>query len=253
MNPADTIAIMLLVLFGIAIGIGSTVVWLAIRWNRKLAAFPGPYARRIAHERDSRRVKLLQGRRPTIWLAIRSRDPIEILDAFSLNDPTPCSWSDGLNSDHELFIAPPLRGWILVVGNAIPDPETDVDLCFRFLQNLSRKLGQVQLFQADHTSNQHAWIRVENGRVIRAYAWAGSTLWNQGVKTRAEIELGLKCFAYGENVTAMRWQISELLAANTEKVPLVAARWSLDPVELEQHLLPGVRGIAGNPSDRFEP
>ena len=34
-----------------------------------------------------------------------------------------------------------------------------------------------------------------------AYAWADETLWNQGLKTAAEIELRLKCLTYGADLS----------------------------------------------------
>ena len=73
----------------------------------------------------------------------------------------------------------------------MPDPAVDVDACFRFVVDLSRKLGQVQFFSASRILHHHAWVRVEGGRVVRAYAWAGETLWSQGLRTPAEKELGM--------------------------------------------------------------
>jgi len=252
MSPADAVPVTLLLLFGAAIGIGGTIVWLAIRWNRQalgpLNLWPGRRARTARSE--FRRRYLHFAKRPVVWLAIRSRNPLEVQAALALADPTPCSWIEGLNGENRLFIAPPVRGWVLVAGSGLPDPAEDVDRCFRFLRELSRKLGHVQFFHADRVLQHHAWARLEAGRVVRAYAWAGATLWNQGARTDAEAELGLRCFSYGEDLPPAKWGISELLAANVEKVPLLAERWSLDPVELEVRMLPA-RGIAGRPSVRY--
>jgi hypothetical protein len=110
---------------------------------------------------------------------------------------------------------------------------------------LSRKLGHVQFFQADRVWHRHAWARVEAGRVVRAYAWADKTLWNQGTKTAAEVELGLKCFAYDETVSAAAWRASDLMAANVEKIPSLAARWSLNPAAIDTRFWEHRRGIAG--------
>jgi len=35
--------------------------------------------------------------------------------------------------------------------------------------------------------------RMDDGYVTRAYAWAGGTIWNQGAKSAAEMELKMKC------------------------------------------------------------
>src|SRR6185295_7557650 len=106
-----------------------------------------------------------------------------------LNNPTPCSWEEGLAraQGHKLFISPPVGGWILVMGSDLPDPGDDVDKCFRFILDLSRKLGHVQYFSANRVVDHHSWAQAEQGRVLRAYAWAGRTVWHQGKMTRAEI------------------------------------------------------------------
>jgi hypothetical protein len=126
-----------------------------------------------------------------------------------------------------------------------------VDACFRFLTELSRRVGHVQLFKADATLMHHAWARLEAGRVVRAYAWAGGTLWNQGMKTPAESELGLKCFGYGEGPRPADWSFNELISSNVEKVPLLAARWSLNPAEIDARLVERSRGVTGWPARRY--
>lgn len=190
-------------------------------------------------------------RRPTCWIAIRSRNLLAVQTALGLDHAKPCSWSEGLSSDRQLFISPPLQGWILVMGAGLPDPSEDVDECFRYLMELSRRLGHVQMFKADATLMHHAWARVEAGRVVRAYGWANGTLWNQGLRTDAEKELGLKCFGYGEGTQVMAWGGDELLASNVEKVPLLAARWSLNPAEIDARLVERSRGVTGSPARRF--
>ena len=79
---------------------------------------------------------------------------------------------------------------------------------------------------------------MDEGCVTRAYAWAGETLWNQGVKTLPEIELGLKCFAYGESPAT-----TNNAEANVKKVPLLAARWSLDPAAINSRFVKHFTGI----------
>ena len=70
---------------------------------------------------------------------------------------------------------------------------------------------------------------MDDGCVTRAYAWAGETIWNQGVETIAEIELDMNCLGYGEDAGTEPWTTNEPASTNFEKIPLLAARWSLDP------------------------
>jgi hypothetical protein len=167
--------------------------------------------------------------------------------ALRLHKPTPCSWDEGLSAAHEskLFISPPINGWILVLGSRLPDASDDVDLCFRFLLALSRKVGQVQYFSANRVVNHHAWVHMQNGRVVRGYAWAGKTIWNQGSKTAAELELGLRCFDYAHAPEPTGYAQRDPLGQNTERVSLLARRWSIDPAAIDVRRLRETPGIAG--------
>jgi len=251
-NPSDTIAISLFGLISLVITGGlfmTTVVRLlkkkqALREqaHRSVGNRPGTGA--LAHSP-------LQSRRPNSWLAIRCRDMAAVQGALGLHNARPCSWAQGLTDGRRLFIAPPLNGWTLAFGSGLPDPGEDVDAAFRFVRELSRKLGQVQFFQAEPLLQHHAWVLAESGRIVRAYAWAGATVWNQGIKTTAETALGVKCFGYGEVSTTDEWTVAAFIVANVEKVPQIARRWSLDPAEIDLRTLASAHGIAGQHSRRY--
>jgi len=244
-NTGDLIPITLLLLLAGAFVTGALVVVFAVRWqrmHRALDRLPGEASLRF----EKPAIAAALAPRPSSWLAIRSRSLQAVESALGLHNPKPCTWSESLAGDQKLFIAPPWNGWILVIGSGLPDPADDVDLCFRFLLDLSHKLGQVQFFNANLALGHHAWAQLNSGRVIRAYAWAGQTLWNQGIKTPSELQLGMKCFAYCERPSILPAGFSEIIVANTEKVPLLAAHWSLDPAGIDEQLLEQASGIAGD-------
>lgn len=248
MNMADLIPVVLLVLLALGLSIGTGMVLLALRLVRQKALVEtqvSPPPTGFPYERSS------FSRRPGCWLAVRCDQVLSVQSALGLHNPTPCSWAEGLAGEKGLFIAPPVRGWILVVGSGLPDPGADVDACFRLVLGLSRKLGQVQFFNANRILNHHAWVRVESGRVVRAYAWAGQTLWHQGEQTRAERELGMECRDYCAAAEDNGFGEWDAIASNVDRVPLLAARWSLDPAGLDESFLEHERGIAGEPSRRY--
>jgi hypothetical protein len=183
--------------------------------------------------------------RPTLWIAIRGSDPRSIQSALGLHHATSCSWEEGLIEarDHKLFISPQIAGWTLVVGSDLPEPGEDVDECFHFLTNLSRKVGHLQYFCANRALNHHAWAIVDRGQVFRAYAWASQTVWNQGPVTAAEKELGMACFPYAARLDYTQ---REVLGGNTEKVNALAARWSVDPAAVVENAFDSEMGIVGN-------
>jgi hypothetical protein len=133
-----------------------------------------------------------------------------------------------------------------VVGSLLPEPAEDVDACFRFLQRLSRELGEVQFFSVNRVVGHHAWARFECGLALRGYAWAGETLWNQGHKTWAERKLGLRCYDYCESDARSQFAQLERSRANAEKILLLAAIWSLDPSSIDDSALAHAFGIAGD-------
>jgi hypothetical protein len=192
--------------------------------------------------------------RPNRWLAIKTSDIAKVQDALGLHNPTPCSISEGLGlgkmGDRKLFVSPPIDGWILVVGQGLPDPSDDVDIFYHFIMRLSRALGGVQFFCSNRALNHHAWVRAENNKIYRAYAWAGETLWNEGEVTAAERELGLRCFDYGEQPSIFPFSAREAHFANAEKVPMLATRWSIDPSAIAQMGYNPHPGISGDFSNR---
>lgn len=64
---------------------------------------------------------------PETWLAVKSRNLLGVQEALSLHNPRPCSWLEGFTNADTLFVAPPVKGWILVTGRGLPIPSEDVD------------------------------------------------------------------------------------------------------------------------------
>jgi hypothetical protein len=247
LSENEVMPVLILLLTGAVMGGFLCLGLLVLHFQRRDRLATRRLTRHSEPQRGERRVGGGLFQVPTRWLAIRSANPHLVQAALGLANPKPCSWEEGLSAAHEqkLFISPPVSGWILVMGSSLPDPGEDVDKCFRFILDLSRKLGHVQYYSIHRAVNHHAWIQAEHGVVQRAYAWSGRTLWNQGRLTRAEIELGLKCYAYGEGEERIDFGRVDPAAVNTERVPLLASRWSLDPTAIDARMLKEHQGIAG--------
>jgi hypothetical protein len=227
---------MLLLIHMIALGVGVMIfgwmLYLQRRARRELYGLPGTRKFLPASQHLPQR--------PACWLAVRSASTESVKDALGLDRAAPCSWTEGLAGGHEFFISPRVHGWVIVTGLGLPSPSEDVDACFIFLCTLSRKLGHIQFFYADKFSHHHAWARLDDGCVTRAYAWTGETVWNQGIETLPEIEIGVKTFGYGDKSVA-----SLEAETNFDRIPLLAARWSLDPAEVKLSSARESIGIAG--------
>lgn len=226
--------LLMLIPLGVVLGIGAFVIYGV--WRRRL--FDGFFFDDVPGDATGvlEAAKFAAGlavfERPARWLAVKSRNAGAVQAALDLRQPAPCSWEECLaeTGAGKLFVSQPISGWVLVAGQGLPDPAEDVDVCYRFLRALSRKLGNVQFYSVNRVLNHHAWALLEDGVVYRAYAWAGRTLWNEGFVTAAEKELGMVCFDYGCDSGVPAY--GELAAEDTEKLNRLAGRWSLDPAAI---------------------
>jgi hypothetical protein len=236
----EIVSLLMLIPLTVVLGIGAFFIYCA--W-RRATLFSGAEPR--SHLPTTFRSATFE--QPGRWLAVKAASPSVVQAALHLHRPTPCSWEEGLAEAREdkLFISPSFAGWVLVVGSGLPEPSDDSDRFYHFLTALSRKLGHVQFFSSSHVVSHHCWVMLDKGRVFRAYAWAGETLWNQGPLTSAEKDLGMLCLEYASEQSP--FALREALAANSEKVHQLAARWSIDPGAIPPEVWSS-RGIVGDVS-----
>ena len=184
---------------------------------------------------------------PEQWLAIRSGNVAAIQETLGLSNPQRCTWKDGfaITGVERLFISPPVNGWILVVGPALPAPEEDVDFCFHFISHISKRLGHVQFFSVNSALNHHCWVRAHTGHIERAYAWCGETQWNQGPVTPEESVIGMECHQYGISIEDLDPKQIAQLNNNTVNISQLAARWSINPDALSPEIFTKSSGITG--------
>ncbi|MSU33565.1 MAG: hypothetical protein EXS36_00320 [Pedosphaera sp.] len=215
--------------FGLVVGLGAVFVALYRRHVRQLRRLNRGFDQLAALTLHR---GVLGGQPPPRWLAIRSTNTALLRELLRLDPAAVRLWSEALSRFRErsLFLSPPVDGWSLVIGGALPDPAQDVDFCFHFLTRLSREIGEVQLFSADRVLNYHSWIRLRDGLVVRAYAWAGTTEWNEGRVTLDERLLGLRIRSYGEEAVSPAYGEMSPEQTNSERVVPLARRWSVDPI-----------------------
>lgn len=227
----------LLVSFGMVVGIAmvfATLYRRHLRLLRRSQRWMDPLGPLVTSNRQAVPLPM-----PVRWLAVRTANTALLREVLGLPSGECPAWSEALSRARErtVFLSPPWRGWTLVLGAALPDPGGDIDGLYRFLTRVSRAMGEVQFFAADRVLHHHAWAWVRDGSVIRAYAWAGETLWNQGDLSLDERMLGLACRDYGDSREGegIRGGVAE--QQNTDRVALLARRWSLDPGDASAHFL----------------
>ncbi len=187
------------------------------------------------------------------WLAIRSRDTARILDALGVNEPVVANWQTGLGvvydrqlGDQRVFISPPVNGWSFVVGLSLPQPMGGgfVDKWTPFIIRLGHEFIEVQYFSTFPAIDFHAWARMVDNKLARAFAVGDDgVLLNKGKPTKDEKNLGLKLF----ELRGVRGRTGDaggelILHPTEEHVMKLAARWSIDPTLLDTGAVATERG-----------
>jgi hypothetical protein len=139
------------------------------------------------------------------WFAIKTSNPVSVLDAFAFGEATASNWSSGLaaayggerGDDRWVFVSPPVGGWVLAISRVWPYPtvQTHHDIGVRFHRVFSRlieRFDDVQFFGSYRVSDFTAWGRALDGKPSRLFAWGdGEVLMNDGNQTLEEAVLGL--------------------------------------------------------------
>jgi hypothetical protein len=185
---------------------------------------------------------------PRRWMAFRTRNMGMVRNALGVNNAELCTWQQGLShvGMRHLFIAPPIRGWILVFGHLLPNPTDDIDRFYAFMRDVSSEVGEVQFFCLDTALQEHAWVRLIDGNVVRSYVWAEEPLWNEGSESSAERSLRMQSFDYGFRVSdAFGTEWRDKVEHNITNLHALAARWSLDPLQVEAKDFASEFGLSG--------
>lgn len=191
------------------------------------------------------------------WLAIRTEDPSVLAEVLGLRDLKPANWRTGLNSSYErhethVFVTPPVEGWVFVVGIALPDTgdSSRPDRCTPILEALGKKYEHVYFFGTHRVVDFHAWARVDNGLVSRAYAYLGEqgvTIWDKGEKTKEEVALKFN-FLADEPTELQRKEYRERgehTSPKEEDVIKIAEAWTMNPLRIDEMDLPPSVGLVG--------
>jgi hypothetical protein len=139
------------------------------------------------------------------WFAIKTSDPVSVLDALELGEVAPANWASGFavacgdsdSDDRWVFISPPLNGWVLAISDSWPYPtaETHHDIGAKFdvlFSRLIKRFDDVQFFGSHRVSDFAAWARAVNGKPTRIFANGdGQVLMNIGAQTAEEAKLRL--------------------------------------------------------------
>ncbi len=191
------------------------------------------------------------------WLVVQGFTTEEVAKILAESDSryantdfVPCNWASGMARIHatflnrEVFISPPLQGWVFVV-NWQPNDETEPDLN-GVLEALSAK-GRAGFFANHRVASYASWALAENGKLFRHLSEADFV-------TYADVG-PVSEFERADMITSMELAGAEISEADEDEyydrlpdesdVIEVAGKFSLDPTQLEGATL-GL-GLLGRP------
>ena len=194
----------------------------------------------------------------TAWFAIRSTDMHAVATTLRLVDPRPAGWQYGIwhsveKRDYQIFVTPPINGWILAVGLPILC-EADHHATDRMV-DLSKEFGEVQFFGSMRISDVAIWARARNGQLLRRFYEGDGNRQEFGDQTEEEKALGFNFFESSspEAKDPEYWKRKDLRYPGELEVLEIAGRWSVDPSKLDQMGLPSEAGLLGGVAEGWEP
>ena len=224
---------------GIALAGTAAITALILVWQIKTQT----QSRRACAQRAGERA--VSFATPMAWFAIRSEDGARVCDVMGLEAPAKANWQSGVAALREegegasrVFISPPIDGWILVAGLALPHPVGPrfVDKCLPLMEELARHFADVQYFCCFPAIDHYGWARAREGKLIRAFALGDEGLiWNRGRPSRDERLLGLKLFEIKEDARrGSEAALGSLFDAGEGHVVRLAGKWGIDPMRLAE-------------------
>lgn len=227
------------------------------------------------------------------WFAVSTSDAALVARVLGLEGTQDANWETGLNAVYasslapkesgcRVFLTPPLDGWVLVVGTALPYP-VDADGANPELQKMANEFGNLLLRLASHFDDvQHfgnhrvsdfvTWTR-RTPRSNRSFTYGdGCVYCNREAQTNTERELGFADLSGLASADAVQ-VLFRLLGEQQEKheslrksgltfqeaskrvgrspmpdetdVTDLAAAWSIDPTLIEERFREKSAGTLG--------
>lgn len=176
------------------------------------------------------------------WLAIPTENTKQVVEALKLTNTKKCNWQSGIetaySSENMVFVTPPVAGWTFVVGYGVGGLDSKDNQLMQLIQMLAKVFPDFYYFGTHRVVDYHSWIKVKDGKIIRAYAYlgeSGETILNQGELTPEEIELNFKFFdeKAKEAENDAYFEREDLRWADEEDVINISKKWSRSTMDLE--------------------
>ncbi len=150
------------------------------------------------------------------WLAVKTEDVQAVVNALIKQGiKAAIATEETPNPSGTVGVYSPEPGWTLAIGGGVlPDAQSDGFVAF--LKAVSIPLGELYYFANYRIVEHHAWAKVVNGEIVRAFAHTGESgeiSLDEGPLTPEEEALGPEALEFPDD----------------EMVFHLAQKWSVDP------------------------
>src|SRR5436189_6226288 len=106
MNPTDLTPFLLLIVLGLTLGAGITMTVVLHRRRPAIRPFAAQVAPQPRFTADFIATASPWSTRPSVWVALKTRDLLAVQRALNLHNAKPCPCQKGLSGEERLFSAP---------------------------------------------------------------------------------------------------------------------------------------------------
>lgn len=179
----------------------------------------------------------------TAWFAVRADNPESVKAALGVRSVLPASWVAGLTHavDEGIFVTPPVDGWVFAVGlDAFQ--AGDCERIRQLLVQLGEHCGTAFWFATHVRMDLHGWACADAQKLVRGYLYDGDeprVVWDHGDATSTEMDLGFFVDdPRDSSEDSIKWWPTPACVLR------LAARWTVDPIDIAGRGRPGV-GLLG--------
>ncbi len=160
------------------------------------------------------------------WIAIKATYRERVATTIGLEELKMVNWHYGVQEAYEnhVFITPPVKGWVLVVGRGLPDFDDGRNPVLEdLLSRLSKTFQEVQFFSSHRIVDYYSWVKYIDGDMVRGLtSFEGSVLFDEGQVTSIE---------------------TNFETINEDSFIAIAEDWSVNPTLLENSEFDHIEGL----------
>jgi hypothetical protein len=176
-----------------------------------------------------------------VWVTVKAQSSEEVANFLGLRNQRNANWKNGIDKAYgnEIFISPPIDGFIFIVGTSLPTADSDLNIkkAKALIDKLSLRYQTADFFVTHRVVDLHGWMKSQKGETVRAYVYlgeSGDNLIVEGKELEIEKQLNLVNTFSSEAKLDNYFSKPGLTFPDEGLVMKIAEKWSVNPSTLGQ-------------------